>query len=69
MYHSMESKSSKLDPILTSLLKRLIDKCLILITKIINISLTYGIFSEKWKVALVTLLLKKAGLALIDKNY
>ena len=66
---SMESKSCKLDPIPTSLLKRLIDKCLPHITKIVNISLTHGIFSEKWKVAIVRPLLKKAGLALINKNY
>ena len=67
--NSMQSKSCELDAIPTSLLKRLIDKCLPHITKIVNISLTEGIFSDKWKVAIVRHLLKKASLALINKNY
>ena len=67
--NSMHSKSCELDAIPTPLLKRLIHKCLPFITKIVNISLTQGIFSDDWKVAIVRPLLKKAGLALINKNY
>ena len=67
--NSMHSKSCELDAIPTPLLKRLMRKCLPFITKIVNISLTYGIFSDNWKVAIVRPLLKKAGLALINKNY
>ena len=65
----MQRKSCELDAILTPLLKRRISKCLPFITKIVNISHTEGIFSDKWKVAIVRPLLKKAGLALINKNY
>ena len=67
--NSMHSKSCELDAIATPLLKRLTCKCLPFITKIVNISLTQGIFSDNWKVAIVRPLLKKAGLALINKNY
>ena len=67
--NSMHSKSCELDAIPTPLLKRLIHKCLPFITKIINISLIQGIFSDDWKVAIVRPLLKKAGLALMNKNY
>ena len=67
--NSMHSKSCELDAIPTPLLKRLMRKCLPFITKIVNISLTHGIFSNNWKVAIVRPLLKKAGLVLINKNY
>ena len=67
--NSMHSKSCELDAIPMPLLKRLTRKCLPFITKIINISLTQGIFSDDWKVAIVRLLLKKAGLVLMNKNY
>ena len=64
----MQSKSCKLDPILTKLLKLLTDKCLPHLTKIVNVSLTQGILSEKWKTSAVRPLLKKVGLELIFKN-
>ena len=67
--NSMHSKSCELDAIPMPLLKRLTCKCLPFITKIVNISLTQGIFSDDWKVAIVRPLLKKAGLVLINKNY
>ena len=67
--NSMQSKSCELDAIPTPLLKILISKCLPFITRIVNISLTEGIFSNNWKVGIVRPLLKKAGLALMDKNY
>ena len=47
---SMQSKSCELDATPTHMLKRLIDKCLLDITKIVNISLMEGIFNDKWKV-------------------
>ena len=39
------------------------------ITAIVNISLQEGIFTDTWKVAIVHLLLKKAGLDLVAANY
>ena len=45
--NSMQSKSCELDAIPTTLQKKLICKCLPFITKIVNISLTEGIFSNK----------------------
>ena len=39
------------------------------ITKIVNISLTTGAFSQSWKTAVICPLLKKAGLELILRNY
>ena len=59
--NSMHSKSCELDAIPMPLLKRLTRKCLPFITKIVNISLTQGIFSDDWKVAIVRPLLKNAG--------
>ena len=66
---SMQSKSCELYAIPIHMLKGPIDKCLPDNTKIVNISLTEGIFSDKWKVAIVRPLLKKAGPVLINKNY
>ena len=65
---SMQSKSCELDAMPTPLLKKLIDKCIPYITRIINIPLTHGVFSMQWKTSIVRPLLKKAGLALINKN-
>ena len=45
--NSMQRKTCELDLIPTPLLKRLITKCLPHITRIISISLTEGIFSDK----------------------
>ena len=58
----MQSRSCELDPILTVQFKMLMDKCLPIVTRIVNISLTDGI-------SIVRLLLKKIGLELIHKNY
>ena len=63
------SKSCDLDPILTTLLKEILPSVITILTKIINISLTSGIFPDRLKVALVSPLLKKANLDLIGKNY
>ena len=51
--HSLKSKSCELDPIPTTIFKKLLDKLTPLITKIVNISLTKGEFSTDWKTAVV----------------
>ena len=66
---NMTTKTCKLDPIPTNLLKQLLPKCLSTITQIVHMSLTQGVFNNKWKTAIVRPLLKKAGLDLIHKNY
>ena len=65
----MQSKSCESDPINTKLLKKSIEEFLPSITKLINISLTEGVFARKWKTAILRPLLKKIGLDLICKNY
>ena len=57
------------DPIPTKLIKENIDILLPIITKIVNLSLLTGTFSDEWKTAFVLPLLKKLGLELISKNY
>ena len=65
----MSSKStSDLDPIPTSLLKENISILLPTITKMVNLSLQTGVFPNEWKLAFVTPLIKKPGLATILKN-
>ena len=61
------SKSCDLDPIPTTLLKEILPSVITILTKIINKSLTSGIFPDRLKVALVRPLLKKANLDLIEK--
>jgi hypothetical protein len=63
------NKYCKLDPIPTSLLRECIDEILPLLTKIINLSLQLGDMPETLKNAIITPLLKKIGLELINKNY
>ena len=65
----MASKSCKLDPIPTTLLKRLLSWIIDIITVIINESITTGIFPREWKIALIRPLFKKLGFALIHSNY
>ena len=66
---SMPTKSCKLDVLPTKVLKEIIKSLLHLLTKIINISLTEGLFVEEWKLAIIHPLPKKLGLDLISKNY
>ena len=66
---SMATKSCELDAIPTSVLKQITPSIVPTITKIINISLTQGIFTEEWKTAIVHTLLKKLGSELIPSNY
>ena len=65
----MKTKSCELDDIPTDILKQMLPKVIGLITKIVNMSLEQGVFSTKWKVAVVKPLLKKLGFELINPNY
>ena len=65
----MKNKSCKIDPIPTDLLCKCIDHLLPVLTKLINVSLQSGVFSQKWKVAIVKPLLKKLGMELISSSY
>ncbi len=55
-------KSCTLDPTPTSLAVKFLDELLPIIKRIINLSLSSGKFSDEWKEALVSPLLKKTGL-------
>ena len=59
---SSKSKSSRLDPIPTTLLKDCLDVLITPITNIVNASLENGVFPDSWKSALVVPLMKKLGL-------
>ena len=67
--HNMSSKSCKRDNVPTTLLKQILPDVIKVITKIVNISLTTGAFSQSWKTAVIYPLLKKVRLDLILKNY
>ena len=62
-------KTCKLDAMPTMLVVNCVDPLLPVITKMINLSLSTGCFSDEWKCAIVNPLLKKAGLDLIFNNY
>ena len=66
---SMKTKTCELDVLPTHILKQLLDTIVPPLTHIINLSLSTGVFANKWKSALVKPLLKKEGLELIYKNY
>ena len=63
------TKSCELDPIPTSLLKKILPSISQLLTAIVNNSITLGIFPNCIKGALVQPLFKKANMDLINKNY
>ena len=65
----MPTKSCKLDVLPTKVHKDIITPPLPLLTKIINLLLTEGLFVEEWKVTIIHPLLKKPGLDLICSNY
>ena len=65
----MAGKSCELDPLLTTLLKEILPSVIGSLTKIINVSLTQGIFTDKWKVAVIRPLIMKLGLDLLLSNY
>ena len=61
--------SSKLDPILTSLVKPCCHELAPIIAEIINLSFSEGIVPNHWKIALVLPLLKKFGLDFMFENF
>ena len=63
------SKSCELNILPTNFLKIVLDEYLHIITRIINISLTKGVFVPQWKSAIVRHLQKKSRLELILKKY
>ena len=66
---SMVSKSCELDIIPRMLLMGILLHIIDTLVKIINAALEQGVFTEKWKVAIVRPLLKKLDLELILNNY
>ena len=64
-----EIMSCELDTISTELLKEMLPSFNDIITHIVNISLTKGLFANDWNTAIVHPLLKKPGLDLTKKNY
>ena len=54
----MASNSCELDEIPTKYLKKSLDQCSDIITRIINLSLKDGLFVSSWKTAVVRPLLK-----------
>ena len=65
----MKTKSCEIDPIPTDLLQKCIDHLLPVLTRLVNISLQSGVFSQKWKTAIVKPLLKKSGMELVSSSY
>ena len=65
----LNTKSCELDTIPTSLIKKFKDDFLPILTELVNLSLSSGIFPESWKCAIIRPLLKKTGLDLICSNY
>ena len=59
LIRKMASKSCELDPLLTTLLKEILPGVIGPLTKMINVSLTQGIFADIWKVAVIRPLIKK----------
>ena len=57
----MASKSCEINPIPTTLLKKVLPSVIGPITAIVNCSITQGIFAQHWKIAIIRPLLKKAG--------
>ena len=51
--NSLKTKSCELDTIPTDILKKMLPTILLLITKIVNLSLTQGDFCRSWKTAVV----------------
>ena len=66
---SLKSKSCELDNIPTTVLKKMLPVLIPFITRIVNLSLSDGHFSMKWKMAVVRPLLKKLGLELLHTNF
>ena len=69
MINSMEAKACGHNPVPSLVLKDLAPYIIKEITTIVNVSLREGVIPNKWKIAIIKLLLKKTGLDLIPKNY
>ena len=70
LFQSMSTKTSALDPISTNILKQCESEVVPIFTKLINASITSGIFPDALKTAVIRPLLKKAGLdSDVLKNY
>ena len=65
----MSSKSCEIDPLPTTLLKKVLPNVIRPITLIVNSSITKGIFAMTWKTTIIRPLLKKSGLALQVNNF
>ena len=65
----MANRLCEIDPIPTTLLKKVLPSVIGQITLIVNNSITTGIFAMTWKTAIVHLLLKRAGLTLQLSNF
>ena len=63
------NKFCDLDPVPTTLLRECINEILPLLTKIVNLSIQLGDMPKALKKAIITPLLKKIGLELINRNY
>ena len=57
----LQTKSCEFEIILTYILKDNIDKFIPVLTKLVNLSLTTGVFADDWKVAVLRPLLKRCG--------
>ncbi|VDI82656.1 Hypothetical predicted protein [Mytilus galloprovincialis] len=67
--NKLQCKSCELDILPTKVLKSFLSELLPVITKLVNLSLSQGVFPLRWKQAVSRPLLKKAGLELIYSNY
>jgi len=65
----LNTKSCELDLFPTHILKSHLNELLPTITKLVNLSLSNGVFPTHWKQAIVRPLLKKSGLELQLSNY
>ena len=65
---SMAVKTCRSDPLPSSLFKDLAPHIIGIITELVNIALTEGIFVNNWKSAIIKPLLNKVGLELIEEK-
>ena len=65
----LKTKSCELDVILTKYIKNNKEQFVEVLTKIVNMSLDLGFFSQKWKTAILRPLIKKLNGDLVRSNY
>ena len=66
---SLQNKSCEIDPVPAKVFQMLQNQLIPIYTRIINLSLGQGKFTQEWKNSSVKPLLKKTGLDLLRKNY